>query len=308
MKVFIIVMLNTIKFSLCINKVAGSGLMLKTFLINLDRRPDRLEYVTKQLDELGIGFERVVAIDGKGCSAEQLRFFDRDRFVLECKKKPVMGEIGCALSHRLVWQQMVTRQIPYALILEDDIKIDPRLKLILSNPEYYQKFDFFNLALKEPFDIDIKKIQSLVAGGLYCRPYFWQRRRRRIWRQMESETSVSWQVFHLSALDGEMFACECNPAPALACCYIVSLHAARQFLATSENMFYPIDKVWRYSGGLLREAVLTHSMALQVLDSDIRDRNFLKLTVWQKIRRFIFKGRFWRRHWDVIRLYGWSRF
>lgn len=282
--------------------------MLKTFLINLDRRPDRLEYVTKQLDELGIEFERVAAIDGKNCSVEQQRFFDHNRFILECKKKLVAGEIGCALSHRLVWQLMVEQQIPYALILEDDIKINPQLKSVLSNPEYYQKFDFFNLALKEPFHIDINKVQNCIAQGHWHRPYFWQIRQRRLWQQMESETPVSWQIFHLSALDEGMFACECDPAPALACCYIVSLHAARQFLATSENLFYPIDKVWRYSGGRLKEAVLTHSMALQTLDSDIHDRVFLKLTLWQKIKRFVVKGRFWRRRWDVIRLYGWSRF
>ena len=37
----------------------------KVILINLDRREDRLEKISTQLDNLGITFERFSAIDGK---------------------------------------------------------------------------------------------------------------------------------------------------------------------------------------------------------------------------------------------------
>lgn len=279
--------------------------MLKTFLINLDRRPDRLDFIKKQLDDLGIIFERISAIDGNNCSDEQLQFFNRTKFSLECKRQLVPGEIGCALSHRLVWQQMVDNQIPYALILEDDIEIDSRLTAILSNPQNYQHLDFLNLAIKEPYEINVEAVQACTDNQQWIRPHFWQS--RRLWQQMENKGKVRWKIFKIHSCGNGIYTCECNPAPALACCYIISLQAAREFLSTSENIFYPIDKVWHHSRGLLRQAVLTHRLAVQILDSDIQNRLRFKLTFWQKIKRFFIKSRHWYRRLAIIRLYGWSR-
>ena len=39
--------------------------MLKVFVINLKRRPDRLAEITAVLAPLGISFERIEAVDGK---------------------------------------------------------------------------------------------------------------------------------------------------------------------------------------------------------------------------------------------------
>ena len=41
------------------------------------------------------------------------------------------GELGCYLSHYSVYKKIVDEQIPYALILEDDINISPRLPDLL---------------------------------------------------------------------------------------------------------------------------------------------------------------------------------
>ena len=37
---------------------------LPVYVINLDRRPDRLEAITADLDRAGLAFERIKAIDG----------------------------------------------------------------------------------------------------------------------------------------------------------------------------------------------------------------------------------------------------
>ncbi|MDF7676943.1 glycosyltransferase family 25 protein [Neisseriaceae bacterium ESL0693] len=280
--------------------------MLKTFLINLDRRIDRFEFVKQQLDKLDIGFERISAIDGQFCSAEQIQIFNQNKFLLQCKRQVVRGEMGCALSHRSVWQRIVDEQIPYALILEDDIDIDPRLKSVLSQPEYYQKFDFLNLALKEPYELRVEDIKTCTRQQQWIRPYFWQSRRS--WHKIENKSIVPWRIFNIHALDDDLFICECDPAPALACCYIVSLKAAKSFLDSTETIFYPIDKVWHHSGGLLKQAVLSEAMALQIADSDIQNRSRLKLSSWQRVKRFLIKSRRWQRRLDVIRLYGWARF
>jgi GR25 family glycosyltransferase involved in LPS biosynthesis len=67
----------------------------KVVVINLDKRTDRLEKISKQLDELGIVFERFSAIDGTG-------------------KNPMLANRD---SHVEVWKQNLGKKV---LILEDD--------------------------------------------------------------------------------------------------------------------------------------------------------------------------------------------
>ena len=75
------------------------------YLINLERRPDRLSHVTHQLDRLQLPFELFRAIDAQNENVE-LPAVQHDRFVVNHKKSPVRGEIGCAASHIGVWRRM----------------------------------------------------------------------------------------------------------------------------------------------------------------------------------------------------------
>jgi len=67
----------------------------KVVVINLDKRVDRLEKITEQLNDLGITFERFSAIDGTG-------------------KNPMLANRD---SHVEVWKQNLGKKV---LILEDD--------------------------------------------------------------------------------------------------------------------------------------------------------------------------------------------
>lgn len=67
----------------------------KVVVVNLDKRVDRLEKITKQLDDLGIAFERFSAIDGTG-------------------KNPMLANRD---SHLQVWRENLGKKI---LVLEDD--------------------------------------------------------------------------------------------------------------------------------------------------------------------------------------------
>ncbi len=40
--------------------------VLPIYVINLDRRPDRLAAIAADLDRLGLPFERIKAVDGQG--------------------------------------------------------------------------------------------------------------------------------------------------------------------------------------------------------------------------------------------------
>jgi glycosyl transferase family 25 len=278
---------------------------MKIFLINLDKRADRLAFVQSQLDAIQLPFERIAAVYGADLTVEQQALFDQKRFVLEQKKAAVPGEIGCAMSHRGIWQQMVQQQLPYALILEDDIHINSKLAAFLADKTHYQDFDFLNLSANEPYAVAATAQQALIAAGSLVRPRIWQS--RALWKQLEWRRR--WRIFRLHVLNDGLIACECDPAPALGSGYILSLKGAEALLKTSETMFYPVDLTWRYSGGMLRQAFLAEPLITQSLgDTNIEGRyQGYKLNLWQRIQRFFVKSRRWRRRIDVIKMYGISR-
>mgnify|MGYP001151672417 FL=1 len=100
--------------------------MLK-LLINLDRSTDRLNRMKDQLNKLGIEYSRIDALDGSKLSDNQIsqityplsHYESKFRFTRELTR----GEIGCFLSHRKCWLELVHSNHRFALIMEDDIKI-----------------------------------------------------------------------------------------------------------------------------------------------------------------------------------------
>ena len=93
---------------------------MKVFLINLDRRPDRLAEMTERLNALGLEFERVSAFDGTMRPTLHLVAWVK-AIIFNNLRLPSAGVIGCYQSHRIVWQRMVDEEILQALIFEDDV-------------------------------------------------------------------------------------------------------------------------------------------------------------------------------------------
>ena len=69
----------------------------RVVVINLDRRPDRMDKLGPQLDELGIEYERFSAVDAK--------------------ELDVKGYVAGTMSHVAVWKKYKGQKI---LVLEDD--------------------------------------------------------------------------------------------------------------------------------------------------------------------------------------------
>jgi glycosyl transferase family 25 len=82
---------------------------MKIYLINLDRHPDRLAHMRKQLD--GVPFERISAVDG---SKDPPTTKGLTRF-----------ELACLESHRIAWRQFLNGPEDSACIVEDDLHIWP---------------------------------------------------------------------------------------------------------------------------------------------------------------------------------------
>lgn len=92
---------------------------MKVYVINLDRRPDRLRDIAEKLASIGVGFERISAVDGRKINPKR----NVNRFLASLYSGPdsnMLAAVGCYLSHRSIWQRMVRDGVTQALILEDD--------------------------------------------------------------------------------------------------------------------------------------------------------------------------------------------
>lgn len=98
----------------------------KKFLINLDKRIDRLSITSKLLNEFGYDFTRYSAIDSL------LKWDDVKDLVDSNSMLPIINNyrtqhhelskeaVGCYLSHYNLWKDLKKSNEPYYIIFEDD--------------------------------------------------------------------------------------------------------------------------------------------------------------------------------------------
>lgn len=101
----------------------------KVFLISIDRNKNRVVNIADRL--AGLQFEVFEGIDGR-CFYPQYTYTSQfpENFFIENNLDPgrakswSRGQLGCAMSHRLVHRKIADEKISSALILEDDAVID----------------------------------------------------------------------------------------------------------------------------------------------------------------------------------------
>ncbi|KAK0140483.1 Procollagen galactosyltransferase 2 [Merluccius polli] len=102
------------------------------YLINLKRRLDRRNRMLNTMASLGLHATLMDAVDGKALNTSQLQALGIE--MMPGYKDPysgrvlTRGEIGCFLSHHSTWVQVVERGLRQILVLEDDVRFEPRFK------------------------------------------------------------------------------------------------------------------------------------------------------------------------------------
>ena len=95
---------------------------MKTLIINLNHREDRFE-TFKNLNPKLYEYERFPAVDGCKISYAKLlkSGFDVDHDWIDpiLNTKLTKGEVGCFLSHYMIWKKCIERN-ESVLVLEDD--------------------------------------------------------------------------------------------------------------------------------------------------------------------------------------------
>ena len=106
---------------------------IPVFVINLKRSRERRDHTTKQLNDLGVPFQIIEAIDGVELSDQEIRN-NRDYGIYKsgCHSSYLRKEeIGCVLSHLKIFRKMIDEKIELACILEDDNDYSKEFKNLL---------------------------------------------------------------------------------------------------------------------------------------------------------------------------------
>ncbi len=105
------------------------------FVISLDEAKDRQEHVKQQLDAQGLDFEIFPAFDGRSLNVEDYPAYDRPKRLRNFGRDMRPGEIGCLLSHRSIYEKMIAENIAAAIVLEDDVIIEPDFAKVIGSLE-----------------------------------------------------------------------------------------------------------------------------------------------------------------------------
>jgi len=137
----------------------------KVFVLNLERRPDRLDDFRKKAEKIGLEYEVFKSVDSKNI----------DRFGL-VEGRPVklestefysevndyfLSQLGCLLSHLSVLKHCRDNNIKNVLILEDDVAF---------SDQFESRYEKFNLSFNKEWDM-IYFSGSLVNKSDDCDSY-----------------------------------------------------------------------------------------------------------------------------------------
>lgn len=107
----------------CTNKSLES---LPIWVINLDSATKRLDSITKNLYENKLSFQRISAVNTNNPKTTiETGLYDNILNESIYFTALTSGEKGCFMSHQLAWQELLSSQHQFGLILEDDVELAP---------------------------------------------------------------------------------------------------------------------------------------------------------------------------------------
>ncbi len=97
---------------------------IRAYVINMDAATERWQFMEQQLQRLDMDYERLPGVNGRALDASHPDFSETSYKLLHGRRFNA-GEIGCYLSHVEALKAFLATDRDYALILEDDVVINP---------------------------------------------------------------------------------------------------------------------------------------------------------------------------------------
>ena len=129
--------------------------MIPVFVISLQEETARREAIADHLKNRGFEFQFFDAIDGRQMNVLEHPDYDAKKRRAAHGRDLKPGELGCFLSHRGIYEEIVKQDLGFALIVEDDARFDENTK------------DVLEVLLDKDFDFDIVRLlgSPKVAKG-----------------------------------------------------------------------------------------------------------------------------------------------
>jgi glycosyl transferase family 25 len=121
--------------------------MINIFVITLSHAKERQEYISSVLKNANINFEFIFGANGADFTEEDLKNIYDPVKAKKFGNDLTNGQIGCSLSHKMVYQHIIEKNIERAIVIEDDARISPEFFTLIPVLEnfpikgYMIKFD-----------------------------------------------------------------------------------------------------------------------------------------------------------------------
>ena len=213
----------------------------KIFVINLNESTKRLERLKSEFERIGLDFERIPAVDGRKLSENQiLKHYspelNRKKYFVPLSKP----EIGVYLSHLTACEKIISENLDFGIILEDDIVLKDGFQLI---PQVLgslnKKWNYIKL-IAPGKKKKIKKSERIVVDlpiELNIESYFKDINSGKNETITETRSISAPAIFELITW---------NKPPIGASAYAITLDGAKEFLSKRSIFFRPIDVDLQY--------------------------------------------------------------
>jgi len=112
----------------------------KIIVVSMPLSTDRREHMERVLSRLEVEYEYLDAVDGRSVSKHELEACYESSAAKECIGRDLTaGELGCALSHKKIYQRMLKENIAEVVVLEDDVAICEDFVKILQHRTKFPK-------------------------------------------------------------------------------------------------------------------------------------------------------------------------
>lgn len=249
------------------------------YVLNLERAPHRWENAQEEMMLHGLDVNRLDAVDGRKLSEQELSTNSTKLAQFFIPK----GVVGCYLSHRRFWQMVVDKNLPAAIVFEDDIKLADKFKSTLEknleilesqkamNPDVeYDVLLLGAIGRVHPDDRDAigSKIFSLYIGG-----------NRPLKTIIKYDDMTYYQPRRAAGTHA----------------YIVSQAGARKLLKLCPKAVFHVDlDAWRHSDLKIRmfSPMLVHQTFEDTSLSDVKSKDMIakymkKSSLYKKLETFL---------------------
>jgi glycosyl transferase family 25 len=130
---------------------------LPIYVINLESSADRLAFLKRQFDRLGMTFERMPAVDGRTLAKETY-----ERYAYQWGRPISPSEVSCLLSHSLCWQRAADGN--GAVVMEDDQVLADEIGPVLAELGPREGAMVFNLETQPRIRYVSREPSETIAG------------------------------------------------------------------------------------------------------------------------------------------------